>query len=172
MRQVAAWNREQQGKRCDCALYTIKLLLHDLVIHPFGSPLLSYDTQNCITAVVVNHEKGCRLTQRAARWAMTLCPIQHQTVVCLFTHIQHIVRTYDSRQSCLWSAEQGDQMKIIMRHTHKYTKPLPADLTCSTFQSAAADGGRSISHRKRQNKDKKQTKSKQVAVMSVHTRWV
>ena len=35
----------------------------------------------------------------------------------LFTHIQHIVRTYDSRQSCLWSAEQGDQMKIIMRHT-------------------------------------------------------
>ena len=51
----------------------------------------------------------------------------------LFTHIQHIVRTYDSRQSCLWSAEEGDQMKIIMRHTHKNTKPLPAKLTRSTF---------------------------------------
>ena len=29
-------------------------------------------------------------------------------LLLLFTHIQHIVRTYDSRQSCLWLAEQGD----------------------------------------------------------------
>ena len=28
----------------------------------------------------------------------------------LFTNIQHIVRTYDSRQSCLWSAKRGDQI--------------------------------------------------------------
>ena len=84
---------------------------------------------------------------------------------CLLT-IQHIVRTYDSRQSCLWSAEQGDQMKI-MRHT----KPLSTYLTSSTFQSAAADGGRSTSHRKRKNKVKipqETDKSKQVAVKSVH----
>jgi len=27
--------------------------------------------------------------------------------------LQHIVRTYDGRQSCLWSAEQGEQ---FMRH--------------------------------------------------------
>ena len=32
-------------------------------------------------------------------------------LLLLFTHIQHIVRTYDSRQSCLWSAEQGGQIK-------------------------------------------------------------
>ena len=32
-------------------------------------------------------------------------------LLLLFTHIQHIVRTYDSRQSCLWSAEERDQMK-------------------------------------------------------------
>ena len=73
-------------------------------------------------------------------------------LLLLFTHVQHIVRTYDSRQSCLWSAEQGDQMKNIMRHTHRHTKPLPAYLTSSTFQSAATEGGRSISPRKRKNR--------------------
>ena len=32
-------------------------------------------------------------------------------LLLLFTDVQHNMRTYDSRQSCLWSAEQGDQMK-------------------------------------------------------------
>ena len=89
-------------------------------------------------------------------------------LLLLFTHIQHIVRTYDSHQSCLWSAEQRDQMKNIMRHTHRHTKPVLTNLTSSTFQSAATERGRSISHPKRKNKHKKQTKCKQVAVMSVH----
>ena len=34
-----------------------------------------------------------------------------ELLLLLFTYIQHIVRTYNSRQSCLWSAEQGDQYK-------------------------------------------------------------
>ena len=45
-----------------------------------------------------------------------------------------------------------------MRHTHRHTKPLPTYLTSSTFQSAVAEGGRSISHRKRKNKHMRQTK--------------
>ena len=41
-------------------------------------------------------------------------PVQQYVLLLLlllFNHTQHIVRTYDSRQSSLWSAEQGDQMK-------------------------------------------------------------
>ena len=42
---------------------------------------------------------------------VTLCAdhIWREAVLLLFTHIQHIVRTHDSRQSWLWSAERGDQ---------------------------------------------------------------
>ena len=42
-------------------------------------------------------------------------------LLLLFTHIQHIVRAYDSRQSCLLSAEQGDVGSTLTGHLEKHT---------------------------------------------------
>jgi len=66
-------------------------------------------------------------------------------VVLLFSNFQHIVRTYDGRQSYVWSAEQGDQH---MRHTYKHTIPSRI-LIAVTFKPAAANWGQSHTTRER-----------------------
>ena len=41
-------------------------------------------------------------------------------LLLLFSRVQDIVRTYDGRQSCMWSTEKGNQ---YIRHIFKHTTP-------------------------------------------------
>ena len=82
----------------------------------------------------VEAEKRHRCSAEKVRVFRSLC--------CCFTYIQHIVRTYDSRQPCLWSAEQRDQMKIIMRHTRNGEVQLPK--RNSLYFSERANAGTSV----------------------------
>jgi len=74
------------------------------------------------------------------------------------------VRTYDnSRQSCLWSAEQEDQNKNIMRYKNEHTHSSRLFIQEDFLVHLAP-----IEKEQSRNNQEKETKSKQAAVMSVH----
>lgn len=59
-------------------------------------------------------------------------------MLLLFPHFQHVVRTYDGPQSCLYSAKQE---KLCMMHTYKHTSSSPHIYRAVTFEPVIADGG-------------------------------
>ena len=77
---AAAHSRRKRG---DYASYAIKLLVYILLFihlrvhqHPILYCGVSYYATNIL---VLNHETGCRLSQKATRWAMRLCFAHDQT---------------------------------------------------------------------------------------------
>lgn len=66
-----------------------------------------------------------------------------------FSHFQRILRTYDGRETCVWSAAQR---KHYVRSIYKHTSTIPPDMymqmySAVTLQPTAADGGDSLNAR-------------------------
>lgn len=105
-----SWNETQRGKKSSMSDNIGTILSSVLVTFPehLLGPSIVY-----MNRTIGN--KRQTVTGGSCKTRGNHLPVLRRNQWLLFAYIPHIVRTYDSRQICLWSTERGEMSACILQ---------------------------------------------------------